>query len=186
MLDLFDKLDNLKDNSLANCTNFVEKWIKSRITGIKKKRKDGKGMIFRWTKRFVEAKRARRRRKSIHGARYRDTSPLVNLVSRRVPRGFQRAKPLISIIITSLYVFEPADLRCRVAQLMRIGAAYISGRRGTRCKVTSRSSISDHTDRCAPSGSPNLEEHGFIIHFDESWQEIWRLLKSLTRKNFVT
>lgn len=46
----------------------------------------------------------------------------------RVPRGFQQARPLISIIITSLYVFEPVDLRCRVAQLMRIGAAYISGR----------------------------------------------------------
>lgn len=124
-LDLLDKLDNSKDNSLAHrheLHEFRRKMIKSRIGGIKR------GWFFVERKDRGGEKNACRRRKSIHGARYRDTLPLVNLVSRRgrVPRGFQQARPLISIIITSLYVFEPVDLRCRVAQLMRIGAAYIS------------------------------------------------------------
>lgn len=87
----------------------------------------------------------RRGRGRIHGARYRSASPrrLVNLArSRRIPAG----GPLISIIITSPYVFEPVfTMPCRAVDAYWWRVYIRRGAPRRRCKVTSRSSISDHT-----------------------------------------
>lgn len=82
--------------------------------------------------------------KRIHRTRYRSASPGRSWICS--PSGFQRLDPLISIIITSPYVFEPVfTIPCRVVDAYWWRVYIRRGAPRRRCKVTSRSSISDHT-----------------------------------------